>query len=79
MFLVEYIYHYYIPYVYILGIFLQYSFSKFTKIGIVKGQGHTKVKNVYNMLSHGDTPICQNLVCLCQRAKDNLVGLNFMV
>ena len=21
------------------------------------------------MLSHGDTPICQNLECLCQRAK----------
>ena len=21
------------------------------------------------MLSHGDTPICQNMVCLCQRAK----------
>ena len=21
------------------------------------------------MLSHGDTPICQNFVCLCQRAK----------
>ena len=35
----------------------------------VKGQGHTKDKNVHNMLSHGDTPICQNLVCLCQRAK----------
>ena len=34
-----------------------------------KGQGYTKVKNVHNMLSHGDTPICQNLVCLCQRAK----------
>ena len=34
----------------------------------VKGQGHTKEKNVHNM-SHGDTPICQNLVCLCQRAK----------
>ena len=25
------------------------------------------VKNVHNMLTHGDTPICQNLVC--QRAK----------
>ena len=35
----------------------------------VKSQGYTKVKNVQNMLSHGDTPICQNLVCLCQRAK----------
>ena len=35
----------------------------------IKGQGHTKVKNVQNMLSHGDTHICQNLVCLCQRAK----------
>ena len=22
----------------------------------VKGQGHTKVKNVHNKLSHGDTP-----------------------
>ena len=33
------------------------------------GQGHTKVKNVYNMLSHGDTPVCQNFVFLCQRAK----------
>ena len=32
-------------------------------------QGHTKVKNVHNMLSHGDTLICQNLICLCQRAK----------
>ena len=35
----------------------------------VKRQCHSKVKNVHNRLSHGDTPICQNLVCLCKRAK----------
>ena len=35
----------------------------------VKSQRHTKVKNVYNMMSLGDTTICQNLVCLCPRAK----------
>ena len=35
----------------------------------VKGQGHNKVKNIHNMLSDGDTTICKNLVCPCQRAK----------
>ena len=34
-----------------------------------KFKAHTKVKNVHNMLSLGYTNICQNLVCLCQRAK----------
>ena len=28
-----------------------------------------KCKNVHNMLFHSKTPICQNLVCVCQRAK----------
>ena len=32
----------------------------------IRDRGHTKVKNVHNMLSHGDTPICQNFVYLCQ-------------
>ena len=24
----------------------------------IEGQGHTEVKNIHNMLSHGDTPKC---------------------
>ena len=44
---------------------------------LVKGQGHTKVKNVHNMLSHGDTRICQHFVCLCQRAKTSFFYLTF--
>ena len=36
---------------------------------LVKGQGHTKLKNVQNMLSHGHTPIWQNFACLYQREK----------
>ena len=29
------------------------------------------------MLSHGDTPICQNLVCLCQRTKTSCETQNY--
>ena len=59
----------------------------YAKMG-VKGQGHTKVKNVHNMLSQGDTPIGQNLVCLPQakiwyasvkERRKNLARLKFMV
>ena len=37
--------------------------------------------NVHNMLSYCDLPVCQNLLCMCQRAKskDNLARLKFMV
>ena len=36
----------------------------------------SKVKNVQNILSHGDTPIGQNLVCLYQKAKKILPDSN---
>ena len=45
----------------------------------VKGQVDTKVKNVHNMLFHGDTPIGQNFVCLCQRAKTDSNSRSYRV
>ena len=37
-----------------------------------------KVKNVHNMLSHGDTPICQFGMPV-SKSKDDLARLKFMV
>ena len=43
-----------------------------------KGQSHTEVLKVHNVMSYGDTPMCQ-IWYSCQRAKTTLLKHIFMM
>ena len=46
---------------------------------MVKGQGHTKIKYVHNILSHNDTPICQKISMPMSFCQTQIYGENIIL